>query len=71
MDDEVGDGRLHLQGRRRGDGAAADMNLYAHIVHLGHVTDLLCLGDASRVAQVGLNDIQRPVLKDWRKPQRV
>ena len=48
------------------------MNLYAHIVHLGHVTDLLCLGDASRVAQVGLNDIQRPVLKELAEaPARV
>ena len=37
MDQEVGDDRLQLQGRRRGLGTAAHVNLDAHVVHAGHV----------------------------------
>ena len=44
MNDEVGDGCLDLQGRRLGDGAAANVNLRGAVVGMGHVADLLGLG---------------------------
>ena len=64
VDDEVGDGRLHLEGGGGGDGAAADVDLDAHVVDLGHIADLLGLGDAAGVGQVGLDHVQGPVLEE-------
>lgn len=64
VDDEVGDGGLDLEGRSGGDGAAADVDLHAHVIHLGHVAVLLGLGDAAGVAQVGLDDVQGAVLDE-------
>lgn len=62
MDDKVRNHRLQLQGRCRGNRAAADVDLYADIIGVGHVTDFLALCQAACVAQVWLDDAEGTVL---------
>ena len=64
VDGEVGDGCFHLQSCCRCDGAAADVDLDAHVIDLSHIADLLGLGDAAGVAQVGLDHGQGAVLEE-------
>ena len=64
MDGEVGDRGFDLQSSGGSDGAAADMDLNAHIVDLSHITDLLGFGDAAGVAQIRLDHGQGAVLEE-------
>ena len=64
VDDKVGNGRFQLQSSSGSDGAAADMDLNAHIVDLSHITDLLGFGDAAGVAQIGLDHGEGAVLEE-------
>ena len=64
VNDEVGDGRLDLQGRRLGDGAAANVDLRSAVVGMGHVADLLGLRQPAAQADIGLDDIDGALLKE-------
>ena len=63
VDDEVRDGAFQMQGCRRGQGAAAGMDLNADIEDMGHIADLLDLGDAATGANVRLDDLNGILLE--------
>ena len=63
VDGEVGDRRLQLHGHRDDDGAAAAVGLHGHVKGVGHVADLLHLGDAAGGADIGLRHLNGVLLE--------
>ena len=64
MNDKIRYDGLHMEGRRRGNGAAAHVKLDADIIYIGHIADFLYFRDAAGIAQVRLGDAECPVLKE-------
>ena len=64
MDKEVGDSGLYLERSRRGDGAAANVQLNADIVDMGHIADFFDFCNASGVANIGLDYGEAPLFKE-------
>ena len=54
MNGEVGNRSFDLQSSGGSDGAAADMDLNAHIIDLSHIADLLGLGETATVTDIRL-----------------
>ena len=63
VDQEVRQGALKMQGCIGGQRAARAVDLDAHIVSMGHIGDLLDLGDAAAVADIGLSQLKQVLLE--------
>ena len=59
VDQEVRQGALKMQGCIGSQRAACAVDLDAHIVSMGHIGDLLDLGDAAAVADIGLSQLEQ------------
>ena len=83
LDERVVTGRIDLQAGGERDGAERAVQGERDVVGLRHGGDLLALGDAARVGEVGLDDVDVPVhqkalevparehaLAEWRSESR-
>lgn len=65
MNDEVGNYRLNLQGRRLGNRTAANMDLDRAVIGMRHVADLFRFGQTAAQTKIRLDYLNRPVFQKF------